>query len=60
VAVLPKLYKAVIFMFYREYALLTKMVFVKCLETEQRNDKRSRYKVSPTQSPAFGSVFIKL
>jgi len=47
-------------MFYREYALLTEMAFVKCLETEQRNDKRFRYKVSPTQSPAFGSVFIKL
>ena len=43
--------------FYGEPAISPKVTFVKCLETEQRYDKRCRYKFFPAHPPASGNVF---
>jgi len=60
VSVLPKLYNAGFFILYGEPAISPKVTLVKCLETEQRYDKRCRYKVFPAHPPASGNVFVQL
>jgi hypothetical protein len=57
VSVLPKLYNAVLFYILWGTAISPQVTFVKCLETEQRYDKRCRYKVFPAHPPASGNVF---
>ena len=49
--------KLLFYIFYGEHAISHEAAFEKCLETEQQNDSRCRYKVFLAHPPAFGSVF---
>jgi len=49
--------KRLFYIFYGEHAISHEAAFEKCLETEQQNDSRCRYKVFLAHPPAFGSVF---